>query len=138
MCVLNAFGTRFAVDRFRTKTSLRIHGVRKRGQPRFPRSKSGASKHEVSGITVVVSDAPWSDLPAQIRDAERFLSKHRREIARLRRWPGVQIVVLDFPIDLRIGRRIAAQFDRFPASLVRKAGSLGLALELSIYRTDGS
>jgi len=55
---------------------------------------------------VAVSDASWSKLPAQARDAERFLSKHKREIARL---------------------------SRFPVSLVRAAGKLGSALELSIY-----
>ena len=71
----------------------------------------------------------------QVRDAERFLATHRRAIGRLRRFPGVQVLVLDFPVDLRVGRDIVAQFDRFPASLVREAGKLSLALELSVYRT---
>ena len=135
MYVLHAFGTRFAADRFAAKTSLDILAVRKRGQPRFPHSKPRGAKHKVSGITVVVSDASWTDLAAQISDADRLLESNGREIGRLQRWPGVQMVVLDFPIDLRVSRKNVAQFDRFPASLVRKAGRLGLALELSIYRT---
>jgi hypothetical protein len=42
-------------------------------------------------------------------------------------------LVLDFSIYLRIGRKVVAQFDRFPVSLVRAAGKLGIGLELSIY-----
>jgi hypothetical protein len=135
MCVLRAFGSRFAVDRFVAKTSLPICNVHKRGEPRLPRSKPRGPKHKYSGVTVVVSNAPWSNLQAQIRDAERFLAKHKREIARLSRFPGVEALVLDFPLDLRIGRKTVAQFDHFPATLVRQAGKLGLALELSIYQT---
>ena len=133
MCVLRASGPRFAVDRFAEKTSLPVCNVYRRGEPRLPRSKPRGPKHKSSGITVVVSDASWSKLPAQVRDAERFLSKHKREIKRLSRFPGVDGLVLDFPIHLRIGRKVVAQFDRFPASLVRAAGQLGVALELSIY-----
>jgi hypothetical protein len=133
MCVLRASGPRFAVDRFAERTSLPVHSVYRRGEARFPRSKPKGPKHKISGITVVVSDASWSKLPAQVRDAERFLSKHKREIRRLSRFPGVDGVVLDFPIHLRIGRKVVAQFDRFPASLVRAAGELGIALELSTY-----
>jgi len=82
-------------------------------------------------MNIAVSDA--SDLPSQIADAEKFLAQHSREIERLMRFPGVEGAILDFPINLRIGDRVVAQFDRFPASLVRAAGHLGLALELSIY-----
>jgi hypothetical protein len=99
----------------------------------MPRSQPNGPRHTSSGLTIVVSDAPWSNLPAQVRDAERFLSQHRREIMRLSRFPGMKGLVLDFPIHLRIGRKVVAQFDRLPASLVRAAGSLGIALELSIY-----
>jgi hypothetical protein len=85
-----------------------------------------------------VSDASWHKLSAQISEAEAFLSKHRRELLRLSRSSGLESVVLDFPICLRIGKtirgtRVAAQFDQFPASLVRAAGALSIALELSIY-----
>ena len=132
MCVLRAFGSRFAANRFAARTSLPIVTVYKRGEPRL-RSKPRGARHQYSGITAVVSDASWSDLQAQARDAVRFLVKHNREIRRLSRLPGVDELVLDFPIDLRIGARSVAQFDRLPATLVWNAGRLGLALELSIY-----
>lgn len=40
---------------------------------------------------------------------------------------------LDFPVHLRIGEEVFAQFELFPAELVEKAGALGLGLELSMY-----
>ena len=42
--------------------------------------------------------------------------------------------VFDFPVELRAdGVEVVAQYDRFPASLVARAGSLGFGLELSRY-----
>jgi len=57
---------------------------------------------------------------------------------RLARTAGVESLALDFPIWLRIGKKIrgkevAAQFDCFPPRLVRAAGELGMGLWLSIY-----
>lgn len=49
---------------------------------------------------------------------------------------GVEDVVLDFPVEQRIGRSVVTQSERLPASLVAAAGKLGLALEISIYPTD--
>ena len=138
MCVLTASGSLFDVDRFVEKTSLPVSRVYRRGEARRSRSKARGPKHTASGFTVPVSDAPWSRLVSQIADAERFLSKHRCEIARLSRIRGLDNLVLDFPIYLRIGKKsgrsvIAAQSDRFPASLVRAAGALRVGLELTIY-----
>ncbi len=128
MCVLRASGIEFDVDGFLRVSSLAPCAVHRRGTPRLP-----GRVHESSGFNIAVSDASWSDLPSQIADAEQFLSRHSREIERLMRFPGVEGAVLDFPVNLRIGDGVVAQFDRFPASLVRAAGRLGLSLELSIY-----
>jgi hypothetical protein len=136
MCVLRADGSGFDVDRFVARTSLpRVRHYR-RGEPRRPQRRS--SRHETSGLVIPVSDSSSSDLPRQVADAEEFLARHRKELLRLRRCAGVEWLVLDFPVRLRIGKKIrgqevAAQFDRFPASLVRAAGSLDIALELSLY-----
>jgi hypothetical protein len=81
-----------------------------------------------------VSDAEWSDLPAQVSDAERFLISNREAIEALAALPGIEDLLLDFPIELRAdGIKLAAQTDRFPASLVRLSGSLGLGLALTLY-----
>jgi hypothetical protein len=108
--------------------------VFRRGEPRLPRSKPDGPSYETSGLNIVVSDAPLSDLPAQVADAEHFLTANRGEIERLAQSPGVTDLTLDFAIELRIdGENVMAQFDRFPTSLVRLAGTLGLALGASIY-----
>lgn len=140
MCVLRAAGADFEPAAFLEGSSLEPTKVYKKGQPRLPRSAPDGPKHDTSGITVAVSDAAWSDLPAQVADAERFLETHQTEIERLARAPGIAELALDFPIELRIdGASVVAQFDRFPASLVGLAGQLGLALELSIYpSSDGA
>jgi hypothetical protein len=85
---------------------------------------------------VAVSEASWSDLGSQVREACAFLDRHRDEIRALRATGAVQDMRLDFPVRLRIGEKIVAQFEFFPAELVERAGVLGLGLELSIYPSD--
>ena len=136
--MLRASGSGFNVDRFVKKTVLPAVRVYRRGEARRPRSAPKGPKHATSGFTVPVSNATWSNLAAQIADAERFLKKHRDELGRLSRCRGLEVLLLDFPIELRIGKKtgrskVAAQSDRFPASLVRAAGTLGIGLELTIY-----
>jgi len=137
MCVLRAFGTTFDVDRFVKDTSLPIESIRHKGKPMWPGTKV-KRKWSQTGLTVSVSRASWSNLKGQVADAERFLIEHNREIARLSRSKGLEHLVLDFPIYLRIGTKlrgstVAAQSDRFPGSLVRVAGRLGVGLELTVY-----
>ena len=68
-----------------------------------------------------------------MRDACDFLERHTEGLRKLRATGVVQDMRLDFPVHLRIGEKVVAQFEFFPAELVEKAGALGLGLELSIY-----
>jgi hypothetical protein len=134
MCVLRASGADFDPDAFLSSSSLEAFKILRRGEPHLPRTQPDGPKYAYSGITVVVSNAPMNDLPSQVADAEDFLRLHRAEIEQLAKTPQITELALDFPIELRMGLPgVAAQFDRFPASLVRLAGELGLGLELSIY-----
>lgn len=134
MCVLRATGAEFNPDAFLDASPFEPCKVFRRGDPRLPKSKPHGPRYDSSGISVAISEAPWSDLPAQVADAKRFLDANRAEIERLTHTTGVVDLTLDFPIELRIdGDTVVAQFDRFPAPLVRLAGALGIALELSIY-----
>jgi hypothetical protein len=134
MCVLRASGAEFDPDAFLATSSLEAFKILRRGEPRLPRTAPDGPKFAYSGITLVVSGAPMNDLPSQVADAEDFLRLHRAEIERLAKTPQITELALDFPIELRMGLPgVSAQFDRFPASLVRLAGELGLGLELSIY-----
>ncbi len=59
-----------------------------------------------------------------------FLRSEAKQVRRLVEWPGVEGVTLDFGIEWR---DVAAHCDHLPAELVRLAGELGLALEVSHY-----
>ncbi len=127
MCVLRAYGATFDPDAFVRTESIFVHQVYRKGEPRRPRSKR---INETSGLTGDVSGASWANLPAQIVDAVHYLTIHEAELRRLVAFPGVDGVVLDFPVDLK--QRWIQSYD-FPASLVRAAGALGIGLELSLY-----
>lgn len=76
-----------------------------------------------------VSDADFSDFKAQVKDAIDFLQSQMTDVKLMMSEPDAS-GVLDFAIEWR---DVSVQFDSFPAALVREAGSLGLALELSHY-----
>lgn len=76
-----------------------------------------------------VSEADFGNFVVQIKDAISFLKSHMEDVKLMMGEPNTS-GVLDFAIEWR---DVAVQNDNFPAELVRKAGSLGLALELSHY-----
>lgn len=128
MCVLRACGDDFNPEDFlRTGRICSCHVFRK-GDPRARRSHQ---PNEVSGFHADVSTASWRDLPAQVADAERYLSNNEPDLRRLIAFPGVTSVVLDFPVNRRDVPLVQSHV--FPASLVRAAGALGIELELSLY-----
>lgn len=138
MCVLRASGADFDPDAFLSASPFEAFKILRRGEPRLPKSAPNGPKNSYSGITLVVSRASMNDLPTQVDDAEHFLEFHRAEVERLVQTPGITDLTLDFPIELRIGEPgVVAQFDRFPATLVRLAAAFGIALELSIYPREG-
>jgi len=130
MCTLRASGRDFSVDDFLKGSSMIPDSVYYRGQPRRP----AGSVSSASGANFGVSDSPWSDLPAQVRDAEAFLVQNREELRRLSEWPNLEDLVLDFPVELRAdGQQIVAQSDRLPASLIQLASEFGIAIEITTY-----
>ena len=134
MCVIRAYGKHFDAKAFASTSTLPVTAVHLRGEVVF-RSRGPSPK---SGVVIRVSRSSWDNLPKQIRDAERFLRKHSAQLLRLGRNRHVNLFVLDFPINLRIGRgrggrKIVIQSDGFPSSLVKIAARLGLALELTTY-----
>jgi hypothetical protein len=131
-CVLRAAGPEFDVAEFLATSTLVPSRTYHRGELLLA-TKPDGKKCKASGIVLSVSEAPWSDLPAQVADAEQFLRENREELSRLRSFPGVEDMALDFPTYQRLGEKVWMQTDSFPASLVAIAGALGLGLELSIY-----
>jgi hypothetical protein len=136
MCTLRTAGAEFDVYEFLRGSPFEPCKVFRRGEPRLPRSNPEGQTQDASGFNLSVSDAPWDNLPAQVADVESFLREHESEVGRLREFPGVESVSLDFPISLDVNTEVVAQFHRFPESLVRSAGRLGLGLELSVYASS--
>src|SRR6476661_4973569 len=133
MCVLRAGGPDFDVDTFLATSPFEICGVRRKGELRF-RSKPDGPRNSSSGFNADVSTKEWSDLAGQIQDAKGFLSENAEELRRLRSFPGVAGVEMDYPIELRIGRNeIVVQSDRLPADMLLAAGELGIDIVISLY-----
>jgi len=129
-CVLRVAGRDFDVDAYLGRGVLAPSAVYRRGEARFP-TLPRARKSLQSGFSIVVSKKEFSDFPGQVRDALSFLGRHRRAVRALRRRNGVESATLDFGVERRPDATVQAQV--FPEELVRTAGELGLALELSFY-----
>lgn len=94
-------------------------------------SSAALKPYRVSGNTshFHVSSAGFEAFGQQIDDALRFLHAHETDVKQM--LSASQVTgILDFAIEWR---DVAIQYDSIPAELVRVAGSLGLALEISHY-----
>jgi hypothetical protein len=127
--VLRATGKNFDVDEFLKTSSLDALTAFHRGEVRFPTS-SVTRKSEYSGMNVSVSTREFSDLRGQIEDAISFLSKNDQELKRLRDFPGLEGMDLDFPIE---DRDMVYQCDAFPHRLLLLLGELHIGLVISRY-----
>jgi hypothetical protein len=126
-CVLRASGTYFDVDEFLKTSTLDVLTAFRRGSGQFPDS-SVTRKSEHSGMSVSVSSREISDLSGQIEDAISFLSENNGELTRLRNFPGLERMDLDFPIE---DRDIVYQRDAFPHQLLLLLGGLRIGLVIS-------
>ena len=101
--------------------------------PRTDWSKVVLQPYRVEGHTAHfdVSERDFDDFMGQVNDAISFLSSNGIFVSAL--MSEADGGVLDFAVEWR---NLAAQNETFPSELVRIAGSLGLALELSHYRVS--
>ena len=128
--VLRARGTEFDPDRFCSKSGFKPCRLYRKGEPVLPATKPEGRKNEDSGIHVVLSEADFHEFPRQVDEATAFLEIHKDELARLRNFPGIE----DMTIDFGIARRdVIVQSDYLPPCLIRMAGELGLGIEISQY-----
>ena len=124
-CMLRAADESFNVDVFLSASPWEPLSVYRQGEARHPRSRGART---ASGFDLLVSDE--DTVAAQTKDVLAFLAANEPEILRLVRILGPERVVLDFGTAFR---DVAAQSENFSAALVRAAGVLGLALEVSLY-----
>lgn len=133
-CVLRASGAYFDIDEFLKTSTLDVLTAYHRGEAQFPNA-SVTRKSECSGMNVSVSTRELSDLNGQIEDAISFLSENEQELKRLRGWPGLERIDLDFPIE---DRDLVYQRDGFPHQLLSLLGNLRIGLVISRYPTPAA
>lgn len=93
-----------------------------------------ATERDSATFLCVVGDADGDDVPAQIEDAIRFLTRHRAEMKELRSRDGVDLAVLDFAWDFPLDRPYL--WNRFPRVLLDLCVDLDLGLDISVYAVD--
>jgi hypothetical protein len=135
MCLLRVSGPQVDPARVLIGTTLLPDRVYHAGDPIFP-SRPEGRRHVLSGFSVVVADTTPTDLQSQVARALAFLDRHATDILAIHESDMTPDIRLDFPVRLRAGREVAAQFESFPADLVRRAGALGVGLAISIYPCD--
>ncbi len=126
-CVLRVSGKDFAVDAFLVGSTLQPYRIHHCGEMR---RRAGAFLH--SGLSVDISEAD-GQLAEQVSDAIRFLTQHESELHRLRNFPGVTDLRLDFGYYYR---DVAAQYDYLPPEFLARAGGLNIGIELSLYHVS--
>jgi hypothetical protein len=126
-CVLRASGSNFDVDEFLKTSTFDVLTLFRRGEVQSPTS-SVTRKSEYSGMNVSVSAREFSELRGQIDDAVEFCSENGRELKRLREFPGLEKMDIDFPIE---DRDVVFQRDAFPHQLLLLLGELGIGLIIS-------
>jgi len=129
-CYLRVSGVELDVDRFLTEFDVPHCGIHRICEPRLPRTQPNGEQFKTSGLSICVSAADFGDFEKQIADAIESLGADADLICDMRDFTGVDEIVLDFGINWE---DCAAQFDRLPAELIRLAGNLGLAIEISHY-----
>jgi hypothetical protein len=129
-CVLRAAGRTFDVERYLARSPFRPLAVHRRGEPVLSATKPNGRERTRLGCNIEVSGRDFADFAGQVRDAIRFLKGNGAAVRRLRRFPGVEAVTLDFGV---VWRDVAAQMDAFPEELVALAGQCALGLCISHY-----
>ncbi len=128
-CILRASGSNFDVDEFLKVSSLDALTAFRRGAVQFLAS-SVTRKSDYSGMDVSVSTREVSDLSGQVDDAVGFLKENDHELRRLRDFPGLERMDLDFPVE---DRDVVFQRDGFPHQLLSLLGGLHIGLIVSRY-----
>jgi hypothetical protein len=127
-CILRASGTNFEVDEFLKTSSLDAVSVFHRGDKQSGSPAATQRRAGQSGVVFSVSTREFSDLRSQIHDAIEFLLENDEELKRLRHFPGLERMEMDFPVE---DRDVVFQSDGFPPSLLSLLGNLAIGLVIS-------
>ena len=130
MCVLRVSGKYFDVDQFLRESPWVPRAIFRIGEPRVPTSQPDGPVSRQSGFNLNASNAEFSELQKQIDDAILFLRSNEKELVRLRDFPGVEGMCLDFGIE---ERDVPAQSEAFPPELLFLLSQMGISLAFTLY-----
>ncbi len=131
-CILRAEGTDFDVDAYIQDCPLDIVGIHRKGQPKSMQEPD--ELYSGSNLNINVSEADFDDFSGSIEDTIDFLREEFAEIARLRDYPGLDSIGIDFGIK----QTAYVWSNRFPIELIRQCAELGLEIEISHYPVSNS
>jgi len=126
-CVLRIFGTDLDPEALLAATGLVAYRVDRKGQTGVLKNRGPFAK---SAVHIDVSDADFSDLPGQVRDATEFLSGHEAPIRAAVGFPGVETVTLDFPVE---HADVSVDCKYLNPDFLSLVGKLMVGIEISIY-----
>lgn len=132
-CMLRASGVSFDVMAFLANCELEPVSVQLKGEPRFPKSQPNGPIFERSGVNFEASPADFSELKEQMKDTAEFLREHEALISRLKAFPGVENLTLDFGAEIHPPGWCSFHF---PSDLLLSIGALGISLGLSVYPVE--
>lgn len=128
--MIRASGTNFDPDHFCSQSQLHPCELFRRGEPYFSASQSDGRRYEHSGINIVASDAEFDEFDRQVDEAAAFLKGHHDELSRLRDFPGIEGIMIDFGAK---HKDVYVECYSLSPELVRLAGELGRSIEISLY-----
>lgn len=128
-CVLRASGDNFDVDSFLADSKFKPCAIYHKGEQKHPFKNDNLSAS--SGFTLDVSEAGFDEFNQQVQDAASFITENYIELARLKSYPGINSISLDFGVNKNFDA--AVKFLRFPQELIQKVAALNIGLEISLY-----
>lgn len=131
MVTLRASGANFDVDAFLRDSNIVPAVFFRRGQPKFPAAQPNGQVLDHSGLNIGVSDAEFGNTVQQTRDTLQFLTDNLVDVERLRSYPGVDGLELDFAVNGNDDAFVESY--RFAPALLDQVARLGITLCISRY-----
>jgi hypothetical protein len=131
MVTLRVSGADFDVDAFLRESDIAPAIVFRRGQPKFPGSPTNGRVLDHSAMHIGVSDAEFGNIEQQTRETLQFLADNLAELERLKSYPGVEGLELDFAVNGNDDAFVESY--RFSPELLEHMARLGITLCVSRY-----
>ncbi len=137
-CLLRVSGKNLKVEEVIRNIKLPYHLVFKKGELKYPSlNKSRINQpNKSSGFSCVIGRDNDKTIKQYVRDAIRFLKKHRSSLTKICSRQDIELMTIDFGLESRLSKTIAAQFDYIPPELVKLAAKHNIGFEVSNYSGD--